>query len=198
MKNVLFLVTLLLVSASAMSDVNIVATQQGGDVVLTGSGTVDLAGFGVSENSGGALNRNQFNLFGGRIGNSDLYSDISIPTFIPLGDDFSFAVGGDNFSLQGLNGGGSVGFLGIAVGYTSGSPINFVWTVSGTTIAALNMNFGTVAEFGNNTLILERGTDPAIPQATAVPALSVWGLGLLAGLIGFLGVRGRKKQLSAR
>ncbi|MEM6759807.1 MAG: hypothetical protein AAF601_10050 [Pseudomonadota bacterium] len=160
--------------------VNIVATENAGNVIFTGSGSVDLTGIRPLRGSSLNVSRSQFNLFGGLSGSNQ---SIGLPvTFTPLSASFiNFdSISGDNFFVQGLNSGGR-GFLGLNTGYVSGSAIDFVWTANSTTLADLALNFGTVAQFGNNTVTLSDGSAPAaVPLPASLPLLvGAMGLSLL-------------------
>lgn len=182
MKKVLLtLFTLILpITATHSATVDIIVSQVGSDVVFSGSGSVDLTGLGAASPSNLNASRSQFNLFGGTDGITDVF-DITIPTFIPLNNGFfSFnSISGDSFFVQGLNS-GNQGFLGVNENYISDDSLAFTWIVNNQDLAALNLNFGTVAIFGNNTVNLS-----AVPIPAALPLL-------LSGLVG-VGLLSRRR-----
>ncbi len=167
-------------TAANAATVDITAEQVGGVVVLTGSGAIDLSGIGspptVFDFTGGPTG-SQPQYFNGLGGPADVYQ-VADTGFTPLSDTvFLLSATGDRFGLQGLFPPTHDAVVGVNPGYASEDPISFVWTVSGTTLAALDLNFGTIAEFNGNTVTLSL-VDAAVP----LPApLGLLALGLLGG-----------------
>ncbi|MEO9895416.1 MAG: hypothetical protein ABJD13_09295 [Paracoccaceae bacterium] len=164
------LATLFLSVQVHAATLDILATEDAGNVIFTGSGSVDLTGLGSLGGSSLNLSKSQFNFFGGLSGSNQSTSLTVL--FTPLnGSSINFnSISGDNFFVQGLNF-GNQGFLGLNTGYTSGSSIDFVWTANSTTLADLALNFGTVAEFGNNTVTLSAGSVAVVPLPGSLPLL---------------------------
>jgi hypothetical protein len=165
----------------------ITATDVGGTLTLTGAGSIDLTGIGLSGTLTTEENRSLVNLFGGLApGIKDNYRPVINP-FTPLSgsstnpDIINFSISGDNFYVQ--SNGTANGFLILNQGYQSLDPISFVWTVTNSTTID-ELNFGTITTFGNNTIELINGVP--IP-----PAIWLFGTGLL-GLIGM----SRRKRAS--
>ncbi len=144
-------------TAANAATVDITAEQVGGDVVLTGSGAIDLSGIGspptVFDFTGGPTGSEPQH-FNGLVGLADVYQ-VADTGFTPLSDTgFVFSATGDQFGVQGLFPPSFNAMFAVNEGYVSGDAISFVWTVSGTTLAALDLNFGTIAEFDGNTVTL--------------------------------------------
>ncbi|MGG7565574.1 hypothetical protein ACQ5SO_05360 [Rhodovulum sp. DZ06] len=183
------------VSAAEAATVEIEARQVGGDVVLTGTGSVDLAGLSLAFPSAdytAAPSQSTENFFIGAGAFADVYS-IADPGFVPMNDTgFVFtSVSGDIFALQGSIAGALNPFVMAPEGYVSGETLSFTWTVAGTTLAALDLNYGTLGAFGNNTVTLSR----AVSDVPLPPALGL--LALAAGALGGLARRGRRGRSAA-
>lgn len=166
--------------------IDIFVSQVGDDTVFNGSGSIDLTGLGASSPSSLSVSRSQFNLFGGTSGTIDIF-DITIPTFVPLNNNFfSFdSVTGDSFFAQGLNGGNNdQGFFGITEDYTSNDTLSFQWVVNNQSLSDLNLNFGTVAAFGANTVNLSE-----VPIPAALP--------LFIGCLASFGFLARRRKLAS-
>ncbi|MDA8585316.1 VPLPA-CTERM sorting domain-containing protein [Rhodobacteraceae bacterium] len=168
---------------ASAATVDIVATQDGEDVVFTGSGSVDLTGSDF-EFTFDATNINQSNFrffIGADDGLSDVYSwDYGWGGQSLSWTGFDLEASGDTFGFDRL------GAFGLNAGYNSGDEINFAWTVFGASFADLSLNFGTLAELGNNTVSLS-----AAPSVVPLPASSLL---LLAGLGGFAAVSRKKRK----
>lgn len=175
-----------LATTAQAASVNIIASENGGDVILTGSGSVDLTGTVLSNpgiqfpQTSDALHPNYY--AGSSQGLADIYALPNFISFTPLSTTFdSLLPTGDIFGLQGSFPGLNP-FVILPENYVSLDPISFSWTVSGQTIASLGLNFGTVGEFGNTTINLSAVPLPA-------PFLLV-----LSGLGGLALVGRRRKQ----
>jgi hypothetical protein len=182
MKSLLLGLALLAAPASA-GTVAIEAYEQGGTVVFSGSGSIDVTGLGPVSSFTALTDdgRSQSNLvFGLPAGAHAVFNTVVFP-FQPLnGGFFTFDVAGDPFAFQ-SNGSTMGGFVLVESGYASGDAIDFLWTANGQTLAGLGLNFGTLAEFGGNTVTLSEGMAP-IPLPAA-------GWLLLAGAGALLGLR---------
>lgn len=179
-RTLLALGALLFAASANAATLDITATETAaGDVVLAGSGSIDLTGLSlyvseypvdVSENS------TDFNYFIG----AEYYDVYSINFFEGLNllsdTAFSFTRTGDGFGFQEF-----MGFeqLVVDLGYVSGQAIDFSWVVADTTVAALDLNFGTLATFGNNTVTLVNGVSTVPLPASLV--LLIAALGTLGG-----------------
>ena len=168
--------------------VEITATDVGGTLTLTGTGSIDLTGMGISGTSGTTVHLSLINLFGGLAeGTKDLYRPVINP-FTPLSgtvanpDIITFSISGDDFYVQ--SNGPLAGFLILNQDYQSNDPISFVWTVTNSTTID-ELNFGTITTFGNNTILLTNGTIVPIPAA-------IWLFG--TGLLGLIVIARRKKS----
>jgi hypothetical protein len=195
MRNTLLAATaaLALAAGQAQAAYVINAVQSGGNVVLTGSGSIDLGSFAtvplLAATSGFMDPADAFN--GGVTGSvvlgsgfADTYGAFgSGPLFGPGGLAFPSTVTGD---LVGVFSSGSIDtfFVFLPAGYQSGHPISSSATFTGATFASLGMTPGTYTWTwsadggGRDSLTLNI-------NATAVPApaaLSLLGLGL-AGLL---------------
>lgn len=157
----------------------ITVSQSGADVTLTGSGSIDLSGLGPATASNlVTFDRSQFNLFAGGVAGQPVTQYEPAVAFTPMSTTgFAFSsVAGDPLLIQ------LGGFVLVEQGYNSGDPLNFVWTVAGTSVDALNLNFGTLASFADNKVTLVR--DATGVSKVPLPAsglLLLAGLGLLAG-----------------
>lgn len=170
--------------AAQAATVDIVAIETDGNVVLTGSGSVDLFGLSLAPLGSIAFSGSDQQQFAGVPAGSALY-DAAPTAFSPLAStNFSYDWTGDAFG-----GGADSNFSTFALfgDYASLDPIRFVWTVNGASFASLGLNFGTLAQIGNTTLTLTDGLTP-------VP-LPASGLLLVGGLAGvWLAIRARSHR----
>lgn len=170
---------------ASAATVDIVAVQDGADVVFTGSGSVDLSGSDF-EFRFDATDINESNprfFIGSSDGLSDVYSWRSEGGGLSLSSiNFDFETSGDTFGFDRL------GAFGLNADYRSGEAISFVWTVFETSIADLGLNFGLLTEVGDNTVTLSASPDPSV---VPLPASSLL---LLAGLGGFAAVSRKKRK----
>ena len=181
MKRLLLALALLAAPASA-GTVSIEAYEQGGDVVFSGSGSLDLSAMGPSRAFTQAVDngRSQFNLVQGLPAGTHEYYELVVFPFRPLnGGSFAFDVAGDPFLFQ-TNGAAVGGYVSVRTGYASGEAIDFTWTARGRTLAGLSLNFGTLAEFGGNAVTLSEALPPVpLPAAgwlLLAGAGALWGL----------------------
>ena len=159
-----------LLSSAHAGVITIDVTESGGNLVLTGNGTIDTTGF-TPTNSSTSI----FSAYG--VSGDDFWigvqggfsawavTDLVEPLF-NSSTSGSFTIVGDDFGFWGGN------YFYTETSYVSGSQINFTWTISGLS-NALQPNYGTIATFGNNSVILRNG---AIPEPTT---LALLGLGLV-------------------
>ena len=165
---------LLLLPAAQAGIIMIDVTDNGGDLVLTGSGTIDTTGFVSSEGS-----TSGFNSYGSVSGNywigvqgsywawaltdsaTALFGGSSAGSFAMTGDDFGFW--GAHFFYTNPN-------------YVSGSLINFTWTIAGLDEDFAQPNYGTIATFGNNSVVLREGGSVPEPATLAMLGLGLIGL----------------------
>ena len=170
----------LLAAPASAATVSITAAESGGNVVLTGSGSIDLSGGSHSFTFNAAsFNTNNHQFFLGANGFTDVYTWGSSSGGTLSNSRFDFTVAGDTFGFD------RMGALGLNQGYSSGQAINFVWTVANRTLADLGLNFGTVATIGNNSISLSRAPISDVP----LPASAFL---LLAGMGGLTVVSRRK------
>jgi hypothetical protein len=174
-----------------------VAEDAGGNVVFTGSGTVDLDGLtlAIADAVGTPSGESNANFFGGLADPAffgppplvDVYLS-SVGSFSPLTTAVltDMGVSGDAFGIGDLF--GDV-VLSLDADFVDDDPISFVWVAESTTIADLGVNFGDIASIGNNTVTVKRGTiiDSGPGDTTPVPlpasalmfAVAFAGLGVL-------------------
>ncbi|PWJ12950.1 VPLPA-CTERM sorting domain-containing protein [Jannaschia seohaensis] len=181
MKHLILGLALLAAPASA-GTVAIEAYEQGGAVVFSGSGSIDITGLGPASSFTASSDdgRSQSNLVSGLpAGTHASFSTLVFP-FQPLnGGSFTFDVAGDPFFFQ-SNGPNGNGYVSVESGYASGDPIDFTWTATRQTLSGLDLNFGTLAAFGGNTVTLSEGAPPVPLQAASWLLLA--GAGVLWGL----------------
>ena len=194
---------LVCVSAHA-GTITIAVSQDGNDVVFSGSGSLDTNGYPLPMVAAGPTSifprgpsQSTPGLYQGGPNEVGLVTKRELPssffTFLPLSstETFSFDVtSGDDFGFQFIPS-RKIGFLlrpkrGILTftnGYQSGDSINFVWRVLNNTVAGLDLNFGTIGTFGTNTIVL---TQVPLPGA-------VWlFISAIGGLFGFKYSKGRR------
>ncbi|MEM1048688.1 MAG: hypothetical protein AAGL24_21220 [Pseudomonadota bacterium] len=173
-------------SSAGAATLTIEAVQDGDDVVFIGSGAIDLTGLGAPAPIGilrSVSSGREFGVTNSSFALVDRYEVTGLfTTFTPLGasgfdlQGFS-AETGDPFYLSGP-GQFRRSHLRVARGYASLDPINFLWRALDTQMADLDLNFGTIAAFGNNTITLT-GTPVAPVPLPASGLLLVAGLGAL-------------------
>jgi hypothetical protein len=156
-------------------------TQQGSNVVATGSGAIDLTGLGFllsGSGPGGLLSPNNGGLAIGS-GGEDQYALVSGPANFGSGDlTLSSSNTGDPVDI-------SSPFLGVPTGYVSDSPLSDTSTYNGQTFSSLGVTPGTYEwTWGsganqNFTLVVGSG----VPEASTW-AMMALGFGLL-GLVGY-------------
>jgi hypothetical protein len=132
-----------LFTPSAQAAYIVALTQQGSNVVATGSGTIDLAGL-----SSYAVGTDRANVapFGGGIATGpatpvpmDLYTGVTGPTsFGSGGETLASSGSGDIVALYGLS-----QFLEVPAGYASGNPLSDTATYDNQTFASFDATPGT-------------------------------------------------------
>lgn len=195
------------VSASALGFLTLFATgrasgqetvtvqQDGANVLVSGSGTIDTAaltllGYVTREDEVAG----EDGLVG--FGSSDLeaaYLGITGPTSFGSGSDESASSStGDTFGIE-----GSVGYILLPVGYISGSELSGTLTFDDTTIAALGLTDGTYTyTWGSgasaDSLTVDIGGSVVTPPAAAPEPSSLALLG--SGVLGLAGVLRRRMR----
>ena len=171
--------------------VEIIVSEVGGIITLTGSGSIDLTGIDLDEVAATTpTNRAEATLFGGTISSPlNSYRPVINP-IVPLATNsrtgnpkfvsFDVSPSSDNFYVQSnLT---NPGFIRLNEGYQSLDPINFIWTVTNSTTFE-EFNIGKITSFGNNTIIMTDASIIPIPAAA-------WLFG--SALLGFAGIAKRK------
>lgn len=172
--------------------VTIDVAEAGGNVVFSGSGSIDLAG-ATLVSLGNLLNPT------GSGSDANGFIGVAPTVFLSaIGKEYNFATGtftaltsatvaftavGNPFGYSTATNGTD---LVVDAAYNSGDSINFTWTAVNTTASALGINFGTIANFGTNSIEVTSGTinsggvgDTQIP----LPASALLLFGALSGLI---------------
>jgi hypothetical protein len=168
-------------------------TQQGSNVVATGSGTIDLAGLSLlvpgGPTPGGALAPSVGLIITGPgpgVVNFDLYQGVIGPANFGSGGIILASSGsGDLVRVQ-----GDGGLLGVPNGYVSGSPLSDAATYDGQTFSSLGVTPGTyewtwgTGANQNFTLVI-----------ATIPEASTWAM-MLAGFagLGFATYRSSRKS----
>jgi hypothetical protein len=169
-------------------------TQQGSNVVATGSGSIDLTGLSFFEGNGdtaGIVPANAVILTGPTSNTLDsYYTGFTGPTSFGSGGDTAASSGSGD--IVGIDGSGAfIGGAAIAVptSYLSGTSLSDTATYAGETLSGLGMTPGTY-EWTWGTGANQNFT----VEISAVPEPSTWAMMLLgfAGL-GFAGYRQRRK-----
>ncbi|MEM7097652.1 MAG: VPLPA-CTERM sorting domain-containing protein [Pseudomonadota bacterium] len=163
--------------------VTIIASQDGNDIVFSGSGNVDTTSLGAATTDqfafGGASQPTFFRGFnegGGNFTSIDVYAS-DVTNFDPLTPgmvSIFVSPGSDPFGVNTLAG----DTISLPAGYVSGSNLNFTWRILNMDISALN--FGTLATFGSsghmNSVVLSQVPLPAAAW------LFISALGVLIGM----------------
>ncbi|MEM7812406.1 MAG: PEP-CTERM sorting domain-containing protein [Planctomycetota bacterium] len=196
-------VTCLFVAACGLnaeaSTVNIVATQVGDDVQFVGTGSIDTTGLvdfdfiGITTNRSSAVRTGPtvfssggFGVAGSAIAPMRRYGGTSTG---PIEFDFFTSLSDRNFNLSRFTAEtgdpfvvGGNGFLRLPSDYVSGDPLNFTWLRENRTLAQLELNVGTIAEFSGNTITLTQIPAASIPEPStlALIGLGTVGSGLIA------------------
>lgn len=189
-----------LASAANAGTITIDVAESGGNVVFSGSGSVDLTGASpVAANI--ALDGTT------SASGANGYFGAPLPIFLPvLGDAYNFSAGtfsaltstAVSFTAIGSAFGYSTATTGadliVDAGYSSGDSINFTWTAINTTASALGINFGTIASFGTNSIEVTSGTITGGGVGDATVPLPASALLLGSVLSGLLVLRRRKSR----
>lgn len=185
-----FIGLLAVASESANADLIVNIDQVGPNVVVAGSGTLDLTGLTKFGSEGGASQLNPSEAIvnmGATPANIDLYFGVTGPTSIGFGSDTSASEGSGNF--VGIF--GSLGWLAVPQGYTSGLTLSDSMTFDNATFTSLGLTPGTYTYSWNvpdDSISLNIGTTTATPLPAALP-LFASGLGIM----GFLAKRRKRK-----
>lgn len=191
----LLAVALLLSAARANADLVITFSQNGSDVVATGTGSLDwtgliFQGFDFSNSyvnaSGGAV------MLGSSGSFADYYGAISGPASFGSGGNF-FA--NSSTTSQGTGAGviGATGQLLVPGGYVAGDPFTVSATWNNTTISALGLTPGTYTWTWGTPGVNADSLEVIIPASDVPEPGSLVFLG--TGLIGLAGVVRRKLSL---
>jgi len=175
------------------STVSIAVSEEDGNVVFTGSGSVDLTGF-EEPNSYSTSNRSELQNTGlGGIevsGNPRFYFGRNRSSSDPLANIGNIAISGSSGEDFWMNPNGNL-WLDLASEDSIGGTYNltgFTWTLAGTTIETLGVNFGTVFTGDSNygktlTVELVEAIDVApvpLPASILFLGAGIGGLGLMA------------------
>jgi len=154
--------------------------QVGPNVVVTGSGSIDLTGLTFDLPQSGKVG---FVLPGSGIlligpgpattGSIDVYTGVSVPASFGTGGATNGSSGTGN--LVGVDGGG---FLAVPAGYMSGNPLSDTMTFDGATFASLGLTPGTYTSTWDTTDSFVINIVP-LPAALPLFATGIGGLGLL-------------------
>ncbi|WP_159977377.1 hypothetical protein [Roseobacter cerasinus] len=167
------------ICASAAT-LDITAKQVGSDVVFVGTGSLDF-----SENRPG---RQEFGVVDGALVDRYTITDL-FTSFTPLGntrfdlESYSATETGDAFYINGPRP-FTRNYLRVTRGYTSLDAFDFTWRAPDSILTDPDLNYGTLATFGNNTITLTGSPVAPVP----LPASLAF---LIAGLMAFLPLRKR-------
>ena len=179
--------------------IEIEAIQVGDNVEFIGSGAIDLTGLGSPDQIGfglAAVRQDQdFGVIdGARIDRYTITGTFtSFMSFANTSftlESYSATTTGDAFYIS-LPQPNLRNRLRLTRGYTSLDALNFTWRALDVQLAELQLNFGTIAEFGNNTIILKGA------PTTSVPSPSSGGL-LMSVLLGVCFISIRRRQSPTR
>jgi PEP-CTERM motif len=168
-------------------------TQEGSNVVATGSGSIDLTdlSFVGSEIAGIAMNPSVGGIILGPTGGAeqDVYTGFTGPTNFGPGSDTHASSGSGDVAAIGS------GILGVPMGYVSGNALSDSITFNSATFASLGVTPGTYewtwGDGANQNFTLQIGPAPPVPEP------STWAMLLIGfGLLGLLGYRKRGGALA--
>jgi hypothetical protein len=193
---VVFVLTALCVGASGAHAEFIMNVQQvGPDVVVTGSGTLDLTGLSQTGSAGafGEMNPSDGAMIGGPTADVylvDIYSGASGPGSFGNGSD-SYGNSGTG-DVAGVFDNGGIGEIFVPSGYSSGDPLSNSTTYDNATLASLGLAVGSYTYTWNpgpsdDSLVVNIGTTP-LPGA----------LPLFAGGLGAFGLFGSRRKRNAQ
>jgi hypothetical protein len=165
-------------------------TQEGTDVVATGSGPIDLTGLGFNFPSGAAafISPDSGAIFTGPSSTEGVYTGFTGPgSFGSGGGVFASSASGDLVGINAAN-----GVIGVPVSYVSDSPLSDIATYAGQTFATLGVTPGKY-EWTWGTGANQNFTLDIVP----VPEPATWAL-LLTGFaaLGAL-MRSRRRMATA-
>ena len=184
--------TMVVAAGRAEASVVFDITQVGSNVVITGSGTLDLTGLTYQYSTyqpAEVVPLLNTILIGTPDGAIDVYSGITTSpgSLGPGGTTAASSGSGDPFGVDDMT-------LDVPAGYISGSALSGSSTFDGTTIASLGFTPGTyVFSWDSGGGVVVEDDNITVQVGPAVPEPSTWAMMCLgfAGL-GFLGYRARK------
>ncbi len=183
MKRILLAAVLSLAGLSAnAATLDIKAKQIGSDVYFFGTGSIDLTGLGTPAQIGLGFNesrpgRQAFGVINGALVDRYTVTDL-FTSFTPLSnvrfdlESYSPTETGDAFYINGPRP-FTRNYIRITRGYSSLDPFSFTWVASDSILADLDLNFGTLAEFGNNTITLTGTPVTPVPIPASFGFLAV-------------------------
>jgi hypothetical protein len=194
-------VSILFMAAPAASRAALVIDfhQSGSDVIMSGSGNIDLSGLPGPQNGLGIIGSvDPFAanaLFGSATGSFSIsgYGGYSGPlSFGPGGVDDG--IPGSNFMGDAFGLGNSVGLIFVPIGYVSGTSLSASLTFDGATLSSLGLTPGTYdyTSTSNGALVVVVNVE----SPAAVPEPSSVALCGIAGVVG-LGVAGWRRRRRA-
>ena len=174
-----------LATSLSAATVNIVASESGADVVLTGSGSLDLTNATKIRDDVTIPNNTNTDRFTFGVDHTvvDVYQFTSASYTRLSAFDTDMLSSGDGFGYQGSFGGALIPTISVSSDYVSGDTLAFEWRIESTSIAALGLNFGTLYAYEGGTVEL---SSAAVPLPASFLLL---GLGM-SGLLAF----GRRKS----
>ncbi len=180
-------------AANATFTINI--TQNGPNVVMTGSGSIDTTGsasaavVGLCGTNTGSVGPT--NVCVGSGGTGATYAASLVP---PL-SGFTTGAATSATSATGTPVFVATDTLGLPAGYVSGSAISSTSTFAGRTLASLGLTPGatrTLTLASGDTIQIVVGPVPANPAS--IPTLSEYALLVLASLVGMLGISAARRK----